>query len=561
MRRLCITVIAVCAGLILTFGHGRDQSIYSLVAREMLDGRMPYRDAFDFKPPGIFFVYALTRAVFGPAEIGIRIVEVVCMAGTAWGLVVLAGMLFNQRRIGLYAAALSCFVHAQLDFWHTAQPETFGATLTVWGLVLALGASRTERLFAAIAKWLAVGALFGVAGLMKPPLAGVGFVIAFVVVARDLHERLKARRPAESTGEPSSGPPSERPLPPSSLRRWVPLPAVAAGFSVPIVATLAWYASKGALADLRQVLFVFTPEYTRIGWQDKHVVPMTLYGIREWLFAYSSGLLVGLLLLVIFRPKREELARVLTILACIGVHIAGIVMQGKFFPYHWAATFPLTALLAALGYDKAFHYALARGPRATNLFGLGLVAAMMVRSPVPNMGERFGLRSLRRIWLLVHPPADATAQWDKLASVADVDANQNRRVALFIAAHTKAEDPLYIWGFECAIYDLADRPLASRYIYNVPQRASWSAEEMQRALMVDLAQHVPGSIVVEHADVFPMVTGSTDDSAISLYDFPQLYRLLWSRYHLAQRIGDFDVYLRTDDEDRLGLDGPEEPTQ
>ena len=28
-------------------------------------------------------------------------------------------------------------------------------------------------------------------------------------------------------------------------------------------------------------------------------------------------------------------------------------MQGKFFPYHWGATFPLTATLAGLGLDKA----------------------------------------------------------------------------------------------------------------------------------------------------------------------------------------------------------------
>ncbi|MFO0661794.1 MAG: hypothetical protein U0165_18475 [Polyangiaceae bacterium] len=40
------------------FQYGRDQGIYAVVADAMRQGLAPYRDAWDFKPPGIFLIYA-----------------------------------------------------------------------------------------------------------------------------------------------------------------------------------------------------------------------------------------------------------------------------------------------------------------------------------------------------------------------------------------------------------------------------------------------------------------------------------------------------------------------
>ena len=54
-------VIAFCSIQILTFSYGRDQGIYAVVGDGVLHGKMPYRDLWDFKPPGIFLVYALAQ--------------------------------------------------------------------------------------------------------------------------------------------------------------------------------------------------------------------------------------------------------------------------------------------------------------------------------------------------------------------------------------------------------------------------------------------------------------------------------------------------------------------
>ena len=143
---------------------------------------MPYRDAWDIKPPGIFLIYAAARALFGGAQIGIRILEVAGLALMCWGMVRLAARLWHEPRIGFVAAVLALIAHARLDFWSTAQPETFGGMLTIAGLLCAVPhgdrAASPYRLFLC-------GALFSAAGLLKPPLVGGAAVVALYLLNKD----------------------------------------------------------------------------------------------------------------------------------------------------------------------------------------------------------------------------------------------------------------------------------------------------------------------------------------------------------------------------------------
>jgi hypothetical protein len=528
----CAAAIAIGVALVLTFGHGRDQSIYDLVAREMLAGGMPYRDAFDFKPPGVFVVYALARALFGGSMLSIRLVEAAALLTSAWALVWLAKRHFDSARAGWIAAALSTLLQAQLDFWHTAQPESFGGTLTLLALVVVARARDAQSTRTAALRWIGAGALFGAAGLMKPPLAGGGAMVALVA--------LVAAWTSPARGDDAASEPVRARL----VRSLTPAGFIAIGGALPIALTAAWFAAKGALGDLHEVLFVFTPHYTKLSWQHTSVAPMAYHGVVEWLTGYSSALFFGIVVLAVARPAKGGGRYVAELGAVIAIHVAGIVMQGKFFPYHWGATFPLSAALAGAGLDRALALATRAHPGLGAAFAGLFALVAQVRCPVPSFGDAFAARSERRLDLLRGKEPRTPAAWDALATVADVDAAQNRAVADYVAAHTAPTDPLFVWGFECAIYALAERPLASRYIYDVPQRATWSAAPMQAAIMRELAARPPAMIVVEHGDVFPDVTGNRLDSAQSLDDFEALSELLTNEYAFATRIGDFDLYRR-----------------
>jgi 4-amino-4-deoxy-L-arabinose transferase-like glycosyltransferase len=82
---------------------GRDQGIYAVVADTMLAGGMPYRDAWDSKPPGFFLVCALARGLLGPHEWSIRVLEVHGFASLIPAFAVYAKRFLGDVRPGLMA--------------------------------------------------------------------------------------------------------------------------------------------------------------------------------------------------------------------------------------------------------------------------------------------------------------------------------------------------------------------------------------------------------------------------------------------------------------------------
>src|SRR5690606_25320788 len=96
-------LIALSALLGARFGLARDAALSTIAAAPMLGGGMPYRDAFDFKPPGIYLVYALARLCFGSWPHGVRIFEAAGLLATAWALAELASRWWGNRLIGLVA--------------------------------------------------------------------------------------------------------------------------------------------------------------------------------------------------------------------------------------------------------------------------------------------------------------------------------------------------------------------------------------------------------------------------------------------------------------------------
>ena len=69
----------------LAYPLGSDQALFWYVGRGwLLYGAVPYRDAFDVKPPPIFLVHGLASLVSGGGMWGIRLVEWLAMIPIGW---------------------------------------------------------------------------------------------------------------------------------------------------------------------------------------------------------------------------------------------------------------------------------------------------------------------------------------------------------------------------------------------------------------------------------------------------------------------------------------------
>lgn len=513
-------VVAFALSQILLFSFGRDQGIYAVVGAGILDGKMPYRDLWDFKPPGIHLLYALAQGLLGRTMLAPRLIEAAALLGLVFAFRRLSFEWLGTRLPGLLAGALALLVHAELEFWHTGQPEIFGGIVTAFALSAVVGERFPRQRPLA---WCAAGTLFGIAFLMKPPLGG-----GAVVLAAYLFTRRQQR---------------------GATRREALLPAlVMAGcFAAVLLACCAWLWLGGAGPAARWTFIDYLPGYTHLGWQGASAPELFYRAFSDTFVRFSAllpaGVVAALLLPPIYGREREALFLLLGLLA---VQAAGIAMQGKFFPYHYSASLLLVAFIAGLGFYKLWRRLCASGTAGMLAFAAFALMVGSMRSGVRELPQGFWWRSGARLSYLLGVGDVATREMldQELYHVADFDLNSARRLALDLRRRAASEEAVFLWGFEPVVYWMAERSPASRFIYDVAQRGSWQAPHAIDELMQDLERSKPAVVAVQHGDVMPEVTGDGLDSASALSALAPLSSWLSREYSPAGEVDAFDIYER-----------------
>ena len=148
-----------------------------------------------------------------------------------------------------------------------------------------------------------------------------------------------------------------------------------------------------------------------------------------------------------------------------------------------------------------------------------------------------------RLDALAHPSRRANLQ-DAMTSEGDVRSAENRRLSDWLRATTPAGASAFVWGFEPVVYDSSGRRCASKYIYNVAQRLSWSREASCATLKHDLEADAPEAVAVEKEDRFQDVTGTTQDSAEAIASCPWFPGWLASGYAREWASEKFTVFRR-----------------
>src|SRR5579864_5560554 len=108
----------------LRFPIGRDQATYCVIGQGLLRGQLLYRDLWDNKPPGIFYLYALIVKIFGPVMWCVGAVDILWLLAIS-----ICIFYFARSYLGAPAAALAMVAnairHCRQGYIHAAQPETF----------------------------------------------------------------------------------------------------------------------------------------------------------------------------------------------------------------------------------------------------------------------------------------------------------------------------------------------------------------------------------------------------------------------------------------------------
>ena len=425
----------------LAWPFGWDTSVHYYVGREwLLRGSIPYRDTFDHKTPGIHLVHALAIAVFGEGMWGIRVIELASVVLLGWACAGIARDRTTRAPPGLTGAtilAASVYYYGFYDYWNTAQCELLGTTCAA---LMLLAAVRPRSLIRA---GVGVGLFAGLALVLKPPFALFVLVAVPVLIVR-----------ARGAG---------------AARLVRPIAAlVAAAVAVPGV-VLVYFAAHGALHDLVEIVVYANAAYVENEQRLSTVGEIVDNAIIVWkgyapvaalVFAASGGAIV----FACVRRSARSVGRWALAAGMLGVGYAVIVLQLKFYYYHWITELSAGTLMTANVLVELSRLQPRRAAWATVLGAAAVLGAFALTGPQASGWLRTTVAAVR--WLDGDEDrarfASTFQTWDGVRRYGELEAT-----GLWIRERSAPGDELLVRGVAAEVY------VVSRL--HAPGRFFWTA--------------------------------------------------------------------------------------
>jgi len=484
---------------------GADQGLYAYVGEAIRAGGLPYRDAWDQKPPAIHLTYAVMRTIL-PRNAAVPVADLL-IAGVVAALLWALGTSMAGATVGGLAAVvfllLSNPAFARLGGVSVrAQCETFIAAV-VTGAFLCLSRSRVSH---ADRRVVAAGILFGLGFMFKYNAAVYALAGVFALVAWGR-------------------------LTPGVVLR------LSAGFLIPVIAFAGWFAVGHGLRDVYDATIVYNVRYSGETYEGPwHAVSYLLtFPVRHarvdalWLVG-GAGCAI---LLVAARGGIDRLIPVAwTAAACLTIAING----SRDLPQYFVQAAPALALAAAWSATLVR----TRSRLVNTVIALAVVVAVYRVNDFNKLVEN--------TWHDARYVLGRTTWTEHLARYGDRSTRKYSAQAMdelgtFMRDHTAPSDTVYIFGFSSGAYVNAGRMSASRFFWSRPVIVGFNegnAGYGVSGLLDDLRRSMPAIVALQQRDWYPDV----DDSAHFFLTTPALATWLRSSYQQVQGPDGFDVWSR-----------------
>ena len=485
---------------------GADQGLYAYIGERVRSGAVPYRDAWDQKPPAIHVTYAVMRAVL-PRDAAVPAADLIAAALIAillWRL----GAALAGPFVGPWSAVVFLFLSnpafARLGGVSVrAQCETFIA-LAVTAAFVCLVGSRNSRKQTAM--YLMAGALFGIAFAFK--YNAIAYVLAGLF-ALLVWRRLTVR-----------------------AILWIGV-----GFLAPVALFAGWFAIAHGLGDLYDATITYNVRYSGETYSGpwNAIAYLLTFPIRHarvdalWLVG-GAGCAV---LLVAARRGLDRLVPVgWTAAACLTIAING----SRDLPQYFVQAAPALALAAAWG--ATF---LRTPSRIANTVVACAIAIAIWRvndfaKLVDNTHHdlRFMTGAMTRNEHLARYGDRATRKYSALAM---------DELGEFMQSHSAPADTVYVFGFSSGAYVRAGRASASRFFWSRPVIVGFNEGRPGygvSGLVDDLRRNSPAIVALQQRDWYPDV----DDSAHFFMTTAALASWLREGYQPATGPEGFDIWMK-----------------
>jgi len=281
------------------------------------EGRIPYRDIFDFQMPGSYIAYYLLGSLSGFNAFHIRILDIL----------LLAALIFItyrfMRRFGktpaFAAGILFGLKYLQVGPSISLQREYLLLIFLALSLLVGMRDSLTPK------HRLSLGILFGLAAVIKPH-AALGLLPFLLFDIADISKRFNMS------------------LLNAAMKSILP---AAIGFTIPTAIAIAWLAFNHALTPFLNIASNYWPLYSQINGQME-ITPqaqrISFLLNQVWRLG-GSGLWLIPAVLGIHLNQNKQTRLLASLALCYAIYPA---LSGQFFPYHYIPFIYFLLLLAAL---------------------------------------------------------------------------------------------------------------------------------------------------------------------------------------------------------------------
>ena len=504
---LLIALLLLAALPILSYPMGRDQGMYANIGRSILQGGRPFIDMWDIKPPPIYYLYAMSIALFGPTTSAIRSLDFLLLPIGMLGLAYL-GQRLRSKRSGLLAAMLYAVFYFTETFASLSQNDslvTVPMILAVVAATISLDAAPQQR--RALAGAFISGALCGLILWFKH--YNIFFVLALA------GSQILIRRRDGYHGFP--------------LRDAV---AFCAGGLLTGGSLLAFFASQGSLQEML-IVAQGTAAYNAQGYDLAAFVDSMLHYLAfRW---YHWGLL--LLLAAAWLPLRlwrNHPVRWTAVMLWLLAGLCFALIQAKGFDTHWLPMLPPLALLGAASLDAIITRL---GGSQTRLSqGLTLLSILVGLAIIANTTWRPALP----YFLGQESQSDYYARFQ----ANDLKPDESLAMVEYLRERVAPGDTLFVWGFRPEIAYMGQWRPATRFQAHFPLVAPWYPEEWKQENVDVLWAAMPPYALIMQADYMPWVTDRDEDSHELLVEYTELNNWLAANYERDGQIGNFLIWRR-----------------
>ncbi|MGE4608877.1 MAG: glycosyltransferase family 39 protein [Myxococcota bacterium] len=415
----------------------RDEGEYAYIAQQMLQGSVPYLDAFDQKPPGVFAAYAIAFVAFGESIEAIHFFSYLWTAGVALLL-----FLVVRRLASELPAAFATLAFAV----SSSDPKLLGTAANTEHFMLLPMLASAWFLLRSIDRdtwlsWLITGALAAAACWFKQvAVANALFLATYAAIAmwRKKHSPIAALRPLAG------------------------LLAGALAVSIPIFAIFAWAGAWGPFLDS---VFLHNFDYAQQVPLPRALGVLRAAAVQQAPSQVALWSLAGLSLIWFRKIGAPAWSFLLGWqLACF----VGVSFGFYFRPHYFIQQLPSLCALAGITSGSAVGWVMTHRSKPLGWAAVVVMCALLLLPMVyanrrALFADDLGMRS--RIIYGNNPFPESL------------------EIAKYIERTSRPEETVYILGSEPQILFYAQRRSATRYIFFYPLiGSSPDALERQRAV-------------------------------------------------------------------------------